>query len=230
MNKVKPEKPMDKDVIDGQYIGQHAWRLPRIDERRIMVRVVWDGRGWKDVKGDCRNDDGAIRLNLGAREHRIKGFKSIDLGHEADYRQDVRDLRNFSTDSVTEIYASHILEHIKKPDVVGALREWHRVLKPGGFLYISVPDFGRVVESWLRCGRVLHEWHIDILYGNQGGEGEYHYQCYDANWLGLRLVDAGFDREKVWVINRMPYGVGDRSNLADTIDGKPISLNVRAEK
>jgi SAM-dependent methyltransferase len=35
------------------------------------------------------------------------------------------------------VYSSHCLEHIE--DYVGALREWHRVLRIGGFLVISVP-------------------------------------------------------------------------------------------
>lgn len=35
------------------------------------------------------------------------------------------------------VFSSHCLEHIE--DYVGALREWHRVLKIGGFMVISVP-------------------------------------------------------------------------------------------
>lgn len=39
--------------------------------------------------------------------------------------------------SVDGVFTSHTLEHIA--DYVGALREWHRVLKVGGFLVVVVP-------------------------------------------------------------------------------------------
>jgi SAM-dependent methyltransferase len=37
------------------------------------------------------------------------------------------------------VYSSHCLEHMR--DVPEALRNWIRVLKPGGWLYIVVPDY-----------------------------------------------------------------------------------------
>jgi SAM-dependent methyltransferase len=37
------------------------------------------------------------------------------------------------------VYSSHCLEHL--PDVPDALRNWCRILKPGGCLYVTVPDY-----------------------------------------------------------------------------------------
>ena len=39
------------------------------------------------------------------------------------------------------IYASHVLEHLNDP--FAAVREWHRLLSPGGLLHIKVPHFSR---------------------------------------------------------------------------------------
>jgi len=36
------------------------------------------------------------------------------------------------------VVANHVLEHVTDP--IGALIEWHRILKPGGLLLISLPD------------------------------------------------------------------------------------------
>lgn len=36
------------------------------------------------------------------------------------------------------IIANHLLEHL--PDPIGALKEWHRVIRPGGILFLALPD------------------------------------------------------------------------------------------
>ncbi|WP_296340617.1 class I SAM-dependent methyltransferase [Reyranella sp.] len=43
----------------------------------------------------------------------------------------------FNDESQDAVYSSHTLEHIE--DSIGALREWFRVLKSGGYLVIAVP-------------------------------------------------------------------------------------------
>jgi SAM-dependent methyltransferase len=36
------------------------------------------------------------------------------------------------------VISNHVLEHVSNP--IGALREWHRILKEDGILYLTVPD------------------------------------------------------------------------------------------
>ena len=47
-------------------------------------------------------------------------------------------LTPFDDHSQDFLIASHLLEHTEDP--IGALIEWHRVLKPGGHLYLCLPD------------------------------------------------------------------------------------------
>ena len=53
----------------------------------------------------------------------------------------VTDLSMFTDGSVTEVYASHVYEHLgMRQELSTALNEVARVLKPGGTLSIAVPD------------------------------------------------------------------------------------------
>ena len=56
----------------------------------------------------------------------------------------------FSDNSVDRLIATHILEHVYRPHEV--IREWHRVLKPGGTMSILIPTDPGV--AW-RLGRAL---------------------------------------------------------------------------
>jgi predicted SAM-dependent methyltransferase len=54
--------------------------------------------------------------------------------------------------SVDFIYSSHILEHYGRTEFMNVLREWHRVLKVGGTLRISVPDFRACAKIYYERG------------------------------------------------------------------------------
>lgn len=43
-----------------------------------------------------------------------------------------------ASDSLDFVVANHVLEHVTDP--IRALREWHRILRDGGLLYLAVPD------------------------------------------------------------------------------------------
>jgi len=54
-------------------------------------------------------------------------------------RGDAEELRGIADGSYEFVYSSHCLEHMRS--VERALSNWVRILKPGGFLYLVVPDF-----------------------------------------------------------------------------------------
>ena len=62
---------------------------------------------------------------------------NVSVLQDPDATRDAADLSRFSDQSFLTVYASHILEHLN--DHEAALREWWRVLQPGGYLIICVP-------------------------------------------------------------------------------------------
>jgi ubiquinone/menaquinone biosynthesis C-methylase UbiE len=62
------------------------------------------------------------------------------------------------------IYASHVIEYFDINEVKEVLREWRRVLKPGGELRVAVPDF-EAMNILYHNGKVKLEDIIGPLYG-----------------------------------------------------------------
>lgn len=67
--------------------------------------------------------------------------------HVAHLFGDGRDLRWFRDGCMDYVHASHILEDFAVEDWPAVIGEWARVLKPGGNLLISVPEW----ERWRRA-------------------------------------------------------------------------------
>lgn len=168
-------------------------------------------------------------LNLGSRNRAIPGFLSMDCdAHEGvDIVGDISDLSRFEDGSVEEIYASHSLEHFPHPQTISVLKEWHRVLAPGGKLYVAVPDFQRCVELYGYSG--INQWLLDYVSGGQEYETAYHKAIFDEDRLSGLLKEAGFAES--FRVEAFPIGdPEDCSNLVHNYDGLPVSLNMIAVK
>ena len=82
-----------------------------------------------------------IKLHLGCGNVRLEGYINIDISSH--YNPDiVADLNNlpYEDNTVDEIYTDNVIEHVE--DFTKAMKEMHRVLKPGGKLIIVVPYAG----------------------------------------------------------------------------------------
>lgn len=104
-----------------------------------------------------------LNLHLGCGDIRLSGFINIDIAKTpaTDKVMDARKL-NYPDNSVDTIYASHLLEHFPHGEVPLVLKEWHRVLKPGGKAVIVTPDFDRYVD-WYILRKPVHYLLYPIL-------------------------------------------------------------------
>lgn len=88
------------------------------------------------------------RLEIGPGKRRIAGFETVNVvpGPTTDHVADARKLP-FADGTFAIVYASHIIEHVPWYDTADLLREWVRVLAPGGVLEVWTVNFYKVAQA-----------------------------------------------------------------------------------
>ncbi len=139
-----------------------------------------------------------MKLDIGGGTHKCDpDFISVDL-HGGDVTAPMWDLP-FADGSIEFIWSSHTLEHAEHRMILPTLKEWFRVLKPGGAMIVRVPDFDYVANYWLNSSDRV--WAEMIVFGHQAHEGEFHKCAFTKAILRARLEEAGFEvrtMERVW--------------------------------
>lgn len=127
---------------------------------------------------------------------KIKQFDGEGKQYALDYEADANDLNMFADESVDIIVAHHLVEHIAIHDLDNYIREWRRVLKPGGILAIFVPNLRDIDLAWLGLhpqGHTLNAFHHNVqTYGAyQGHIEDLHKWGYDEKELIDRIESEG---------------------------------------
>jgi predicted SAM-dependent methyltransferase len=161
-----------------------------------------------------------IRLNLGCGGRPLHDYINVDMDTLKEMRkrypnQDFGDDLNiqqydlfnlpYEDQTVDEIRADGLIEHLPFIDEPRFFYEVIRILKPGGRLEISTVDFEKTVKQWLEAeddwkdfyrndeksirdqhwfGTYTYEpknrwgYLAATFYGSQNGSGQFHTNCY----------------------------------------------------
>ena len=145
-----------------------------------------------------------MKLNLGELNH--KGFENIDKNFSK---------LKYSDKSIDSVYSCYLLQKLSKEETLKIFLEIKRILKHGGQVRFSVPDYFLLSDKYLKSKCKIEEVNR-ILDGSK--------QFFDFIYMQKLLVQSGFYSVKRY--NQENFPMGDFS--AYDINGEIISLNIEA--
>ncbi len=175
-----------------------------------------------------------MKLNIGCGEVCFPGWINIDMDSpKADLRHDMRNPLPYETGTVDFIYSEHFIEHVTAQEGVKVLKDFFRVLKPGGVVRIATPDLNYLLfkyfffwkrQAWIK--KYGYEWlktkaeMVNLCFREWG-----HQYLYNKEELERRIMEAGF--KKIRNRRRNKSGYPELRNLETRKDSKLI---LEAEK
>ncbi len=129
----------------------------------------------------------------------------IDPDVAPDIVASITDMSPVASASVDAVWSAHNLEHLRAHEVPMALAEFRRVLRPNGFILVTMPDLQQIAQ--LICDDKLEEaaymsamgpiMPLDMVYGfgqsiARGNDFMGHRTGFTATSLAAHLTRAGF--------------------------------------
>jgi predicted SAM-dependent methyltransferase len=175
------------------------------------------------------------KLNIGCGGRPLQGYINIDQDSIDDMRlrypestfDDSLVIQNhdifnlpYEDNSIDEVKADGLLEHLAFIDEPRFLYEVRRVLKEGGIFEFSVPDFEQACRIWLSAADdwkgffsndtediKKHHWFntytydynnrwgyiVATFFGSQNGEGQFHKNCYSETKIVSMMTFLQFE-------------------------------------
>jgi predicted SAM-dependent methyltransferase len=171
-----------------------------------------------------------LRLHVGGWQVK-EGWTILNIQPRpgVDFVGDCTDLSRFADASVAELYASLVYEHLAYGGdvLLGAWKEVHRVLVPGGRFLFSVPDLQTLCRLFLEPSLdVAQRFHVmRMMFGGQQDEHDFHRIGLTEEFAFGYLGRAGFRSAR----RVQDFGLFDDTSSLQFM-GVPISLNVEAVK
>lgn len=133
-----------------------------------------------------------IRINLGCGTDVRQGWINVDSYIRANgvVNMDITKLQ-MPDNYADEMCARDVLEHISHRQTVDVLKEWYRVLKPGGEIYIQSPNLHGWAHALLNgrhdTGHVMRG-----LFADQDYPTNFHHTAFTIDYLKSLMEPIGY--------------------------------------
>ena len=110
----------------------------------------------------------------------------------------LEDLSQFSENSIEQIYASHVFEHVKIANCLKILKDIHRILEKDGKLLISVPDMDIIFRLFINPKATTNVKFLlmKMVFGGQVDNHDFHYFGWNYEFMVDFLAKANFSKFK----------------------------------
>jgi predicted SAM-dependent methyltransferase len=164
----------------------------------------------------------SLKLNVGCGTDYKPGWVNIDNNSDENIEKldllwDLTNPLPFANESVSFIFNEHLIEHLSVEEGQRAVKDFMRLLKPGGVLRVATPDLEVTVGKYV--GLPVHEdptikaFHLEFVQTraerlNMAFRWWGHQWLYDWEELERRLREAGCRQ-----IERVAHGESRHSEL-----------------
>ncbi|MFT4976144.1 MAG: hypothetical protein ACI8S6_002040 [Myxococcota bacterium] len=141
-----------------------------------------------------------VRLHLGAGPEKREGWINVDInaGYDPEIVSQADKLPMLPDGCVDELEANHLFEHLHHSQAIAALKEWRRVLRPGGRISLELPNLAACFDI---MGKASDRQGFDIgtigIFGwppaiDQEGVPQIHKWGWTPQTLQQALEQTGF--------------------------------------
>ncbi|MEK7078117.1 MAG: class I SAM-dependent methyltransferase [Patescibacteria group bacterium] len=195
-----------------------AFRVTLLQLRKDIKAALsfWENNKRSLKLSENRSSLSSDKLQIGVGKHYLSGFVNLDLFPPADIIWDCRYGLPFPNGTFGLIFSEHFFEHLDFPiSAKKVLSEIYRALKPGGELFLGVPDAGKAIRAYCSGNKLFlnnlrhrvykKRYHppleiygnidlINYLFRDQLDSPKYtiHYWAYDEDSLTNLLRSVGF--------------------------------------
>lgn len=189
---------------------------PRFKNLLFFELNGWVGRNFFKRKSNINNFSKSklLYLDIGAGRNYKEGWIHVDFfktrlrkfwkkysGHHPDIETDLRKPLFCNDNIIDGIYSGHTLEHLHFDHANNLLEECFRVLKPGSWLRINVPDLKRVIDFYNGNIEIKHfKFKAEAIAHLTQNHG--HVSVWDEELLSAALKLCGFIN-----INKVEFGI-----------------------